>query len=492
MKTILYPFILPVLLIVSNNIFAQGLYTEKTPMPTDRLGLCTALVDGKIYALGGIEDESAYLSAVEVYDPVTDTWEIKSPMPTSRAVAGCAAVDGNIYVIGGVNSEGILSIVEVYDPAANTWDTLSPLPSAACDVATEVVNGKIYVFGGTKRTGSAWGGINNVQEYDPVSDTWTTKAPMPTARWCASTCVVDDKIYVIGGNIQYPEIASEVEVYDPETDTWDTTKIPMPTKRYSLATSFLNRKIYAFGGWFVCSPGHSMYKKLEIYDVDKNSWTNGTDMPFKIGYLSSETINGKIYLIGGTNRQHTFQSIDNVFEYDPEISEFTSIDTTYLPDSIQVTSSVDGMIYLVPADTEKDLDQIRMVCLDSIETEKNISFIWTMDTMDNGTYWLYATDVNANISVPVAFTVSGVGIAERRIEDIRIYPNPTNTILTIETGISDLYSVKITSLNGQFLLEQEMEGTTHQLDLSSFQKGVYFITIRSKDFATTRKIIKMF
>ncbi len=31
---------------------------------------------------------------------------------------------------------------------------------------------------------------------------------------------------------------------------------------------------------------------------------------------------------------------------------------------------------------------------------------------------------------------------------------------------------------------------THKLDLSLFPKGVYFITIRSKDFVTTRKIIK--
>ena len=36
-----------------------------------------------------------------------------------------------------------------------------------------------------------------------------------------------------------------------------------------------------------------------------------------------------------------------------------------------------------------------------------------------------------------------------------------------------------------------MEGPTHQLDLSSFQKGVYFITIRSNDFVRTRKIIKI-
>ena len=74
---------------------------------------------------------------------------------------------------------------------------------------------------------------------------------------------------------------------------------------------------------------------------------------------------------------------------------------------------------------------------------------------------------------------------------ISIYPNPSNSILTIETGISDHYNIEITCLNGQMMYKTEMEGTTYQLDLSSFQKGVYFITIRSKDFVTTRKIIKL-
>ena len=49
----------------------------------------------------------------------------------------------------------------------------------------------------------------------------------------------------------------------------------------------------------------------------------------------------------------------------------------------------------------------------------------------------------------------------------------------------------ITELVRQQLLNAKLEGATHHLDLSSFQKGVYFITIRSKDFVTTKKIIKL-
>jgi surface protein len=71
------------------------------------------------------------------------------------------------------------------------------------------------------------------------------------------------------------------------------------------------------------------------------------------------------------------------------------------------------------------------------------------------------------------------------------YPNPANTFLTIETRISGLYNLEITSLNGRLLFQWEYEEPVIQLDLSSFPKGVYFITIRSKEFVTTKKIIKL-
>jgi hypothetical protein len=72
-----------------------------------------------------------------------------------------------------------------------------------------------------------------------------------------------------------------------------------------------------------------------------------------------------------------------------------------------------------------------------------------------------------------------------------VYPNPTYDIITIETDRFDQYSINITSLNGQLMYSTKMEGTSHQIDLSSFQKGIYLITIRSDNFVTTEKIIKL-
>ena len=71
---------------------------------------------------------------------------------------------------------------------------------------------------------------------------------MPTARMWMDAAVVKNKLYVIGGR----ELAT-VEVYDPATNKW-TTKRPMPTAREQLgvatfATPSGNLKILAVGGW---------------------------------------------------------------------------------------------------------------------------------------------------------------------------------------------------------------------------------------------------
>jgi hypothetical protein len=104
-----------------------------------------------------------------------------------------------------------------------------------------------------------------VDEYDPMTDTWTRKASMPTARTALSAIVVDGKIYAIGGGIWNGSIFSKMEKYDPATDTW-TTESDMTTRRIMLSTSVVNGIIYAIGGtqqWYPC-PGISI---VEEYDT---------------------------------------------------------------------------------------------------------------------------------------------------------------------------------------------------------------------------------
>ena len=88
-------------------------------------------------------------------------------------------------------------------------------------------------------------------------------------------------------------------------------------------------------------------------------------------------------------------------------------------------------------------------------------------------------------------TCDETGFEENTITGYSIFPNPTNYTLTIKTEKPDHRSIEIASINGQLLFTAEMKETSQQIDVSSFQKGVYFIIIRSKEFVVIRKIIKL-
>jgi hypothetical protein len=55
------------------------------------------------------------LQTVEEYDPVTDTWAKKPDMPTARLGFAASSIDGRIYAIGGWDQNVGLSTVEAYD-----------------------------------------------------------------------------------------------------------------------------------------------------------------------------------------------------------------------------------------------------------------------------------------------------------------------------------------------------------------------------------------
>jgi N-acetylneuraminic acid mutarotase len=142
--------------------------------------------------------------------------------------------------------------VEVYDPEVNSWETLAPMPSPRAYFSACVVNGKIYAIGGIHKF--PFPGLTTIFEYDPASDTWEVKQPMLKGRYLPSTCVVDGKIFCIGGNPL--DLAADgstaVEVYDPATDSVYQAS-DMNYLRYGAASGVVNDKIYIMGG---CNDAH--------------------------------------------------------------------------------------------------------------------------------------------------------------------------------------------------------------------------------------------
>jgi N-acetylneuraminic acid mutarotase len=306
----------------SISLAQSDVWTTKADMPMARYGLSTSVVNGKIYVIGGAkEGYSSTILTVEEYDPETETWTPKTDMQEARSWLATCAVNGKIYVIGGGKSVlGVgLSTVDEYNPETDAWTPKTDMPTKRFVLSASAVNGKIYAIGGKPAHGVA--PLTTVEEYDPATNTWTTKADMKTARFGLSTCAVNGKIYAIGGSpaseSPYPGLAT-VEEYDPATDTW-TTKTDMPARRAYFSTSVVNGKIYAIGGGRDLAT--SGLSTVEEYDPVADTWTPKTDMPTARFLLSTSTVNDRIYAIGGAvtdwNSSSRWQGCSTLEEYNP-------------------------------------------------------------------------------------------------------------------------------------------------------------------------------
>ncbi|MBM4400433.1 MAG: hypothetical protein FJ045_00620 [Crenarchaeota archaeon] len=276
--------------IVSETAFSQTRIVEnswerKSFMQQARSGLRTAVVNGKIYAIGGATLAGA-VGTNEEYDPATDRWTYKTPKPTPRGF-GIAVYQNKIYCIS-------YDVTEVYDPVTDTWEARTPMSTPRYSLDANVVDGKIYVIGGYDPSLPYGGDATNVNEvYDPETDTWSTRAPMLAAERAYASAVVGDKIYIISGNLN--------QIYDTKTDSW-SYGAPFPQTMLFGAgagvTSGVDApvRIYVFGA--IPSEVGLVYW-VHVYDPETDSWKIGADIPTDREGFGVAVLDDLFYVIGG-------------------------------------------------------------------------------------------------------------------------------------------------------------------------------------------------
>jgi hypothetical protein len=191
-------------------------------------------------------------------------WSPGSSAPASEHGA-LAASGGELFAIGGASCAiecEAESSVHAYDTATGIWSPRAPLVSARSSLAAVGVGGKVYAIGGAM---TLTGGTNvptaTLQVYDPVSDVWTTRAPMHLARWAHAAVAYRGRIYVLGGHDGAQHL-DEVEVYDPATDLW-TVRAPLATPRSNLGAAVLGGRILAIGGDAPLGPSFEVVNAVE-------------------------------------------------------------------------------------------------------------------------------------------------------------------------------------------------------------------------------------
>ncbi len=217
-------------------------WTKKKDIPTGRGGAASVVVGSKIYVLAGKHTGFTY-NKFEVYDTKKDEWETLPDIPFVSKSKGSynvqAGVIGNkIYVLGGKEFFS-------YDLTSQTWKEEAPLNVKTEGATGLVLKEKFYIIGQNDN--------RQVFEYDTNKGVWSFKkrnlsgyltgvtyegnmifpasstrklniydankeeiigvdVPYHNPRIGASSVIIDDTLYVIGGrdyNVNYTEIADQ-------------------------------------------------------------------------------------------------------------------------------------------------------------------------------------------------------------------------------------------------------------------------------------------
>ena len=353
---------------VSALVLKEDTWYTITSMNQLRIDFETVSIDNKIYAIGG-RYAYEFVANNERYDPKTDKWTNLAPMPTPRGNFIIATCQNKIYCIGGADGtinplppilHQPLDIVEVYDPVTNTWESKSSFPNYVNDMQAQVVNGQIFIISPTGEMymynpiTDKWNNktslplkekplqthvINEqifvitqsaLYIYNPVTDTWTNKTNMPTSMMYTFSVVTDSKIIVgdlcniknnIYGNMYQAQI--RINIYDSITNVWQVGK----TSAEHLfmwdftvgitANVYAPKNVYVLGRDAPTEDPCNVQPFTLVYDPIGNVWStakNAYGAPYTM--CKTVTIDDVFYVIGGVvNVKYVPVSYYNTQEY---------------------------------------------------------------------------------------------------------------------------------------------------------------------------------
>ena len=281
-----------------------GKWVEQPRMPIPTGEHAVIECGGKIHSIAGYAKHRVDQNFHQVFDPAKKTWELKAPYPVAcNHVAGCS-VGGKIYTFGGFIEQNRCphSNCFVYDPASDQWAPVAALSRPRGAISAIPLGGKIHLLGGRDVRSVEWHEV-----YDPASDKYSDRAsmrgstatqPFVGQRDHMGVAVVDGNIHAIAGRMDSYDFNTSLNaVYDPKSDSW-SFRAPLPTARSGPSCVYISGKIVVFGG----EATGKVFGTNEIYDPQTDTWEAGTPMAIPRHGLHGSTcavIGNMVHVPGG-------------------------------------------------------------------------------------------------------------------------------------------------------------------------------------------------
>lgn len=301
-------------------------WSNLTSLPIKQQEQTTVVVDESTIALvGGVRQygndsfSAETTNLVQLYDIPSDTWSQGTPAPVKINHPNVAVVDGRIYLLGGlVEREDPPAMSpdwhasgksHVYDPVTDTWSELESMPpgtergSAIVGVHDDI----IYLAGGMTILLAAYqDAVTTVIAFNTTSGEWLrfpgTAANIPEGRQHGAGAVYNDVFYVVGGRwfekTNVKDTVFKLDLNDIEAG-WETSESRMPTARGGICGAVVDGSLYTFGGEGNEESHTGLFSNVEVLDLETEEWSELEEMPVPRHGTSAVSVGNKIYIPGG-------------------------------------------------------------------------------------------------------------------------------------------------------------------------------------------------
>jgi hypothetical protein len=273
----------------------QGRWAPRAPLPIPRTEMAWAAEHrGRVHLVGGYAEQRVDRPYHHAYAPAADRWEALPDLPRGANHVGVASLGDRLYAFGGFTEQNRTPHDGAFAFDGERWHTLRRLPEACGAIACVAAGDVVHLIGGAigsdNRRSIDWHLV-----YDPRTDRYSRRQPMPLARDHAGVVAVNGLVHLIGGRVDTFHTNSSLHhSYDPRTDEW-TSRAPMPTPRSGHGTVWFRDRIFVMGG----EGTNRVFGQTEAYDPAADRWESHAPMLTPRHGMGAVAIGDAIYVAGG-------------------------------------------------------------------------------------------------------------------------------------------------------------------------------------------------
>ena len=277
-------------------------WEEGAPLPVAMAGLTAVLFNGAIYVGGGVCNDGANFDhKISIYHPDTNKWD--DAIVTPHVYFGMTVLLDKLIIVGGKSRITREATNKLLVLEHGQWKDYTQMPTPRRSAAVASYQAMMIVMGGNITKYSI---LKITELLDSTTGQWFTCDDLPQPLSLLQSVIVDDTLYILGGETT-DNIKASKAVYTAPLDALSSHQLKwrqLADTPWDLvaAVSLNNKYLLAVGGAAVHDTV-CVLKKEKGSMITSTSWVSIGSLPTVHGLSSAVSLANQIIVIGGMNLQ---------------------------------------------------------------------------------------------------------------------------------------------------------------------------------------------